>query len=613
VWAPASQHVTVRITQPARAVVPLAPEGNGYFAGFAEGARSGARYLFQLDGSSPLPDPASRFQPEGVHGPSEVIDPAAFTWTDSGWTSPRVDELVIYELHIGTFSDEGTFEGAARRLPELVRLGVTAVEIMPVADFPGCRNWGYDGVDLFAPSRAYGRPDDLRRLVDAAHGAGLAVLLDVVYNHLGPEGAYLASYAPAYFTDRHRTPWGNAINLDGPDSPHVRRFFIENALHWLHEYHVDGFRLDATHALIDDSSPYFLQELATEVRRHRAGAIVIAEDERKPREMIRPLAEGGWGLDGVWADDLHHHLRRLLAGDREGYFARYDGTTSDIARTVERGWFFRRTLDGRIVRADHTGNEIGAEDHSRFVVCLQNHDQVGNRALGDRLHHVIEPAAFRAATALLLTAPETPLIFMGQEWGASSPFQYFTDLPEPLGGLVTEGRRAEFGAFAAFADPASRERIPDPQDASTFERSRLRWDERHREPHAAILRLYEALLALRRTWNAEPGTRNLEPETRNPERHVQEGSECMACALDDDTVCVRRGTAAGAAVLIARLRGSGTVVVPREYAPDCSSRDVVLSTEDAAFTADPVPPAIAAADGEIRIAFARPGAVVISY
>ena len=607
VWAPAARRVDVVLSGDSEAIVRLKRDPDGYFTGSAEGVAAGARYRYRLDESRLLPDPASRFQPDGVHGPSEVVDPASFAWTDAGRTGVPRENLVIYELHVGTFTAAGTFAAARDRLTDVAELGATAIEIMPVAEFAGARNWGYDGVDLFAPSRAYGRPDDLRRLVDAAHAAGLAVLLDVVYNHFGPEGAYHAAFAPDYFTGRHRTPWGNAINLDGRRSGHVRRFFIENALHWLHEYHVDGFRLDATHALVDDSSPHFLRELTAELRRHRPEVLVIAEDERKLPELIRPAGRGGWDLDGVWADDLHHQLRRLLAGDQEGYFAQYAGTTVDVATTVERGWFFRRTLDGRTIRADAPEPGLPTEDFARFVVCLQNHDQIGNRAMGDRLHHAIEPAAFRAATALLLLVPETPLLFMGQEWGASSPFQYFTDHPEPLGSQVTAGRREEFGAFSAFLDPDSRARIPDPQAPGTFEASRLAWDERSAAPHAAILRLHQRLLQLRRT---HPALRTVGQAPADDAEAA--AADCIARAIDEDTVGMRRHTPLAAVALIARLRGSGAVAVARDVAGPESHAQVMLTTEDEAYAPDSTPPLITVTDDHLRIEFARPGAVLFA-
>jgi maltooligosyltrehalose trehalohydrolase len=476
------------------------------------------------------------------------------------------------------------------RLAAVASLGATAIEIMPVADFPGGRSWGYDGVDLFAPARAYGRPDDFRRLVDAAHRLGLAVFLDVVYNHLGPEGAYLFTFGH-YATSRHRTPWGDAVNLDGPGSREVRRFFIENALRWLREYHIDGLRLDATHALKDSSSPHFVAELTRAVRAFRPGAILIAEDERKRPGITRSTASDGWGLDGMWADDFHHHVRRLLAGDREGYYAPYSGTTADIALTVNRGWWFREGPGGQREWA-HTVPAREGGSRSQFVFCLQNHDQVGNRAFGHRLHHDIDPAAFRAATVLLLLAPETPLLFMGQEWAASAPFLYFTDLPEPLGTQVTNGRREEFRAFRAFADPAVRARIPDPQSRETFEASRLDWEERAKEPHASVLRLHEALLAMRRSHRA-----------------LKDADAALTVeALNDDVLAMRRA-AAPSIVVVVRLTGSGTITVPEEMLSPSRPFQIVLSTEEPTYT-ESLPISVDVHGGSVALSFSRPGAIV---
>ena len=578
----------------------MARASNGYWELHAPDVRPGDRYAYRLDATRTLPDPASRFQPEGVHGFSQVIDPRAFGWTDTGWTGTALEHLIIYELHVGTFSPSGTFAGAAAKLDVVAQLGVTAIEIMPVAEFPGCRNWGYDGADLFAPSRAYGTPDDLRALVDTAHTLGLAVILDVVYNHLGPDGAYLTAFSPDYFTERHGSPWGAGVNLDGERSEHVRGFFIENALHWLAEYHIDGLRMDATHTLYDDGPHHFVAEFVTRVRDVLPRAIVIAEDERKLRRMVRSRDEGGWGLDAVWADDFHHHVRRLLAGDHEGYFAKYRGTVPDIARTVACGWFVRWSDEDRIEEVPAADPAVGGVP-SQYVICLQNHDQIGNRALGERLHHQVDPAAYRAATALLLCAPETPLLFMGQEWAASTPFLYFTDHPEPLGRLVTEGRRREFSGFELFRNPALRDRIPDPQAAETFDASRLRWHERGREPHASVLRLYEALLTLRRTSAA----------LADPDGAVR------VEALDDATLALRRDTAdqRSAVLAVVRLLGSGEITLPRGTGELVSLDDrfaLALSTESPAFAIDSAALDFSIASDAVTIRFERPGALVFT-
>ncbi|MFL5383379.1 MAG: malto-oligosyltrehalose trehalohydrolase [Longimicrobiaceae bacterium] len=505
VWAPGHESVEVVLYGPAAETVrPLHPVGAGWFAAQVEGIGAGARYRYRLGGGDAFPDPASRSQPDGVHDPSEVVDPSGFAWSDEGWTGVPLDELAIYELHVGTFTPEGTFDAAIGRLDELASLGVTAVEPMPVASFPGARNWGYDGVSLFAPQATYGGPDGLRRFVDAAHARGLAVVLDVVYNHLGPEGNYLHAFTGGrYFTGRHQTPWGDAVNFDGPDSASVREFVIDNALHWAHEYHVDGLRLDATHAIVDDSAEHVLTEMERRVRESLPPGrhfVFIAEDERNERRVVTPRAEGGLGIDAVWADDFHHQLRRRLAGDHESYFTDYGGTVEEIVETLRKGWFYEGQTSPNHGRPRGTMAE--GLPPAAFVHCIQNHDQVGNRALGDRLHHGIDPAAYRAAVALLLLSPYTPLLWMGQEWAASSPFLYFTDHPQELGRLVTEGRRKEFQKFSAFADPETRERIPDPQAEETFTRSKLEWGERERMPHAGILALHRALLHLRRTHPA---------------------------------------------------------------------------------------------------------------
>jgi len=589
VWAPRSDRVDVvveGVDGPVDHALTRSPDG--MFTARLPGVGAGDRYRYRLDGDRLLPDPASRFQPDGVHGPSEVVDPASFTWTDARWTGLDLRDAVFYELHVGTFSPEGTFAGATARLSRLAALGVTAIELMPVADFAGGRNWGYDGVALFAPARCYGTPDDLRRLVDAAHTLGLAVFLDVVYNHLGPDGAYHAAFSPYYYTSRHETPWGAALNFDGDLNAHSREFFIENARHWVHEYHVDGLRLDATHAIADDSARHFLAELTARVHASAGRRVlVVAEDHRNLSGMLKPEAEGGWGLDAVWADDFHHQVRRLLAGDSEGYYRDYSGSAEDLAATIRRGWFYTGQF------SEHSGQPRGTDPAglaaNRFVVCLQNHDQIGNRALGERLHHQIDPAAYRAASTLLLTAPETPLLFMGQEWAASAPFLYFTDHHAELGRAVTEGRRNEFRHFAAFADRHAQARIPDPQALSTFLRSRLDWDERATEPHQSTLSLYEALLALRQR----------EPSLRDPRTF-------SAAALDESTIALERGSGADTLLVLVRLAGADA-----EARTFTGRWRLLLSTEGPAFSVDALPPDLDLAGGKMTVRFRRAGAIVV--
>jgi maltooligosyltrehalose trehalohydrolase len=606
VWAPTAHRLEVileRKGKPAETKineVSMIKASDGTFGTLVPEVGAGDRYRYRVDGKGPHPDPVSRFQPDGVHGPSEVIDPKSFAWSDSAWRGIELDELVIYELHIGTFTSAGTFAAVIDRLDYLAELGVTAIELMPVADFPGERNWGYDGVDLFAPARCYGRPDDLRRLVDAAHARGLAVLLDVVYNHLGPDGNYLGVYSPYYFSKRHPTAWGAALNLDGPHSEMVRAFFIENAQHWIAEYHFDGLRLDATHALKDEGPRHLLAELAERVHDlapHRR-MLLFAEDHRNLATMVKPQAEGGWGLDGVWADDFHHQVRRFLAGDHEGYYRDYAGTVADLAETIRKGWFYcgQPSVNWNELR----GTEPAGIPPRRFVHCLQNHDQIGNRALGERLHHQIDLAAYRAATALLLCSPATPLLFMGQEWAASTPFLFFTDHHPSLGKRVTEGRRNEFKNFSAFSDPEVRRRIPDPQAESTFLASKLIWDEIDQEPHASIRRLYQALLRLRRT----------EPALRAADRAGYE-----VVALNESAILLMRRSSSGPAVIIViQLVGSGTVDLNHHpAAPTVRGRkwQIIFTTEDSEFCADPHRPEVDLAGALPAARFYRPSGVIL--
>jgi len=523
VWAPNARRVEVEIERPSGpGRHALTAEADGYHAGTIRGARAGDRYRYALDGGQGFPDPASRSQPGGPHGASEVVDPRHFQWSDHAWRGLGPDGLAIYELHVGTFTPEGTFDAAIERLPDLKELGITAIELMPVAEFPGRRNWGYDGVDLYAPSSAYGGPEGLRRLVDAAHAIGLGVLLDVVYNHFGPDGNYLRVYATDYFTGRHTTPWGDAINYDAPQSEHVRHFVLENVRYWLEEYHLDGFRLDATHAIVDTSPRHLLAEIAHVVHGlDGRRAMVIAEDHRNLVQQIRPPEQGGLGLDGVWADDFHHALRTYLTGEREAYYANYTGRLEDVATTIEGGFLFQGQT--RPATGELRGTKVTDEPARAFVYCSENHDQVGNRALGERLAHLIDRERYLVASAVLLFVPETVLLFQGQEFAASSPFQFFTDHNPELGRLVTEGRRKEFAGFAAFADPARRERIPDPQAETTFQRSILKWEER--ETNAEVYDLYRTLLRLRRE----------DPVLRNQDRRA-----ARARALTDDLLAIRR-------------------------------------------------------------------------
>lgn len=490
VWAPGHDGLVARVEgrEGAREIV-LAKDAAGYHAGLDSQGAPGDLYRYIVDGAA-LPDPASRHQPEGVQGPSRVVDPEAYQWRSEAWRRPPWRGRVVYELHAGAFTAEGTFAAAARRLDYLADLGINTLELMPVADFAGRRNWGYDGVMPYAPARCYGDPDDLRALVDEAHARGLAVMLDVVYNHLGPSGAVLARYSPSYFHASRHTGWGPAPNFS---EPAARAFFLDNARMWLDEYRFDGLRLDATHAIEDESEPHFLAELA-ELARER-GAFLVAEDERNEARVITPAGEGGLGLDAVWADDFHHAARVALTRQREAHFADFSGAVSECAQILRAGWLYQGQISSR------TGLPRGTPAEHRpaeqFVHCISNHDQVGNRPLGDRLHDVVSPEAYRALSMLLCLTPYTPMLFMGQEWAASSPFYFFTDLPGAAGAGVAEGRRRDFVRHGADYDARTLALMPDPQLEQTFLASRLVWDERECPPHAEVLALYRACLRLR--------------------------------------------------------------------------------------------------------------------
>ena len=495
VWAPKRNRVDVVVEPPGEAFA-LAAEAGGYFAGTVEGIGAGTRYRYRLDGGDAFPDPASRFQPEGPHGPSEVVDPASFSWTDGDWPGLRLPGQVIYELHVGTFTASGDWTGAIAQLPELARLGITAVEVMPVADFPGRFGWGYDGVDLFAPTRLYGRPDDFRRFVDAAHRHGIGVLLDVVYNHFGPDGNYLAQYSDHYFTDRHVTEWGDAINFDDTESGPVREFFTANAGYWIDEFHLDGLRLDATQAMQDTSSETILTAIGRRVRdaAGRRGTIVIAEDESQRTQLVRPPADGGYGLDGLWNDDFHHTALVALTGRREYYYADYAGTPQELISSLKYGYLFQ----GQPYKSQgrRRGSATLGIPPLHFVSYIENHDQVANSARGLRSWQLTSPGRWRAMTALTLLGPGTPMLFMGQEYAASTPFLYFADHNPELAALVRKGRGDFLAQFESIAAPEMRSRLDDPESVATFERCRLDHSERARNPEAYAL--HADLLQLRR-------------------------------------------------------------------------------------------------------------------
>jgi malto-oligosyltrehalose trehalohydrolase len=481
-WAPSARSVDIEVDG---GVASMRHVGNGWYEHHAHDAAAGARYRYRIDGELFVPDPASRYNPDDVHGASVVVDPRSFAWNDTGWRGRPWHEAVIYELHVGTFSPEGTFRGVEERLDYLVDLGVTAIELMPLADFPGKRNWGYDGVLPFAPDATYGTPDELRSLVAAAHARNLMVLIDVVYNHFGPEGNYLHRIARPFFTERHNTPWGDAIDFG---SAPVREFFIQNALYWVEEFHADGLRLDAVHAIVDDSSPDFLTELARSVRegpgREREVHLVLEND----RNAAHRLAPGLYTAQ--WNDDFHHVAHHLLTGERHGYYADYrEQPLALLGRCLAEGFAYQGEPSPHR-KHQRRGEPSAHLSPEAFVNFLQNHDQVGNRALGERLHALASPAKLRSLLQVLLLAPSIPLLFMGEEFGTDTPFLFFADFGGDLAKAVRDGRRAEFAHTA--------QGIPDPGAESTFAQSHLDWDSLHREPHASWLSLYRELLAMRR-------------------------------------------------------------------------------------------------------------------
>jgi len=502
-WAPQAKQVDLILGEDGRErCLPMQRRGGGWFERITAEAAAGSLYRFRLDEGLAVPDPASRFNPSDVHGRSQVIDPAGFRWTDEDWSGRPWEEAVIYELHVGAFTPEGRFRALQGRLDYLVSLGITAIELMPVADFPGRWNWGYDGVLPFAPDSSYGTPDDLKELVQAAHGKGLMVFLDVVYNHFGPEGNYLHVYGKPFFSDRHRTPWGNAIDYDGENSRTVRDFFIHNALYWLEEYHLDGLRLDAVHAIADDSRPDILDELAERVRAGPGGRrhihLILENDDNAARYLARKADGSPRRYDAQWNDDLHHALHLLLTGETDGYYADYaDAPLKHLGRALSEGFAYQGEVSP--YRNNRRRGEISRDlPPTAFVPFLQNHDQVGNRAFGERLSDLAEPRPLRAALTLLLLAPSPPLLFMGEEFACPSPFRYFCDFGPELAQAVTEGRRNEFARFERFAAPELRQRIPDPSAPSTFFNSKLDWGalktSKHRDWHS----FYRSLLALRR-------------------------------------------------------------------------------------------------------------------
>jgi maltooligosyltrehalose trehalohydrolase len=541
----------------------LAALDGGIHEGRLQGVGPGSLYKLVLDDRE-LPDPYARFLPAGVHGPAMVMA-SGHRFQHPGIFRP-LGEQIIYEIHVGTFSPEGTYAGVAARLPALRDLGITAIELMPLAAFAGSRGWGYDGVALYAPFAGYGTPDQLRALVDEAHGLGLAVLLDVVYNHFGPAGNYLAAYSPEYFTGAIQNAWGDCPNFQHPV---MRQKILENARYWLTEFRFDGLRLDAAHAIIDPSPRHILAELSDLARSLSPRRLLIAEDDRNQPALVNELH-----LDGIWADDFHHQVRVTLTGEQDGYYAGYHAGDlagpAAIAETIRDGWWYQgQVYPPSGAPRGHPAPTLPAE---AFVYCIQNHDQVGNRALGERLNQQVPPPAYQAVSTLLLYLPMTPLLFMGQEWAAGSPFQFFTDHEPELGQLIAQGRRSEFKAFAAFADPHRRAAIPDPQDPRTFARSKLDWSEREREPHAQTLALYRQLIQLRKT----------DPVLSRP------GRQGLSASAEGPLLIVDRASAEGRRALVVNF-GAAPVALPGALAGPAARSRILLSTYPNHDLSAPIP------------------------
>lgn len=493
IWAPKASSISLRVMGKSKEIL-MHSERNGYFTTFIKGLSPGARYFYLLNGNQQRPDPVSRSQPEGVHGPSEVIDPNAFRWEDQNWRGIPLEETIIYEIHTGTFTQEGTFEAIIPLIDYLkYELGVTAIELMPIAQFPGSRNWGYDGTYLYAPQNSYGGPKGLKRLINTCHEKGLAVILDVVYNHLGPEGNYLGDYGP-YFTDRYKTPWGPAINFDGPESDEVRKFITDNALYWVTEYHIDGLRIDAIHGIFDFSAQHILYDIREAVhqqaKRLGRNIVVIAESDLNDVRVIDPPKRGGYGLDAQWNDDFHHCLHTLLTEERNGYYQDF-GDFKQLVKALREGFVY--TGQYSPYRKRRHGSSSKHLPPSKFVVFSQNHDQVGNRMKGDRLSTLVSFEALKLAAGIVLLSPNIPLLFMGEEYGEEAPFQYFVSHSDPeLIEAVRKGRREEFAAFQWEGE------VPDPQDEATFLCSKIHLDLRHNEKHRILFEFYKTLIRLRK-------------------------------------------------------------------------------------------------------------------
>jgi maltooligosyltrehalose trehalohydrolase len=577
VWAPRADRLAVRLLDgdgKTRAELPMQPGERGVFTARTDMGQApvGSDYVYVLPQAGPRPDPVSRRQAAGVHGPSRIVDPTSFSWSDQGWKGLPLEDLLFYELHVGTFTAPGTFAALEERLSYLKDLGVTAVELMPVNAFPGDRNWGYDGALLFAPHDAYGGPEGLRHLVDACHARGLALFLDVVYNHLGPEGNYLADFGP-YFTDHYRTPWGSALNFDGRQSDQVRRFFIDNALHWLTEYHVDGLRLDAIHGIYDFGARHLLQELAdafhAEAARLGRRAWLVAESDLNDPRVIRPADAGGHGLDAQWSDDFHHAVHTLVSGNRRGYFVDF-GRASDVARAVTAGFVY----DGRYSehRQRHHGASSAGEAATRFVIFNQNHDQIANACQGRRLAQLVGPERQKLATVVLFSTPGLPMLFEGEEFAADEPWDYFTSHTDPgLAEAVREGRHQEY--LHLQEEGASVASWADPQDPQTFARVKLRWSQLDEPAHADMLSFYRALIALR----------NRLPPLRNGRRDLTRATSDDAARV----VTIRRDDPSGAAIFTVANFGEGPAWVQM---PEDARWQLVLATQMVGAPSDVLAP-----------------------
>ena len=529
VWAPPHQAVTVQLVTPSAKSIPMRPDGDGYWRAAAKDVPPDSRYQYLVDGGPPRPDPASHAQPDGVHGPSQIIDHAAFAWGDGDWRGRPAAEMILYELHVGAFTPDGTFDAVIPRLDALREVGITAVELMPVTPFPGVRNWGYDGIAPFAVHQAYGGPAGLKRLVDACHARDLAVVLDVVYNHLGPEGNYLAEFGP-YFTSKYTTPWGSAINFDDAWSDGVRNYFIENALHWFSHYHIDALRLDAVHGIRDRSASPFLMELAERTAACSADAgrrvALIAESDLNDARILRPRSAGGYGLDAQWSDDYHHALHTLLTGETQGYYEDF-GSAAQMAKAMRDGFVFSGQYS-RYRKRRH-GNPSADRPAEQFVVFAQNHDQVGNRLNGDRLSTLVSFESLKLSAGAVALAPAVPLLFMGEEYGEEAPFLYFVSHDDPgLIEAVRRGRKEEFLAFRWSGEP------PDPQAEETFLRSKLTWALRDTGRHRLLLEYYCELFRLRK--KTPPLAR---PDRNRLDVHVSEGSPVLTVRGWTDRVEVR--------------------------------------------------------------------------